>query len=466
VAVARAARLEPVQPAAWPRWRLTSAPGARRVATGLGLASASLFFVFAAIADDWSDLLPGLLAFVLCWGLLWGFVVLHRLPTEDKAWLLGLCGTAFALRVVVALTILSGPWDYRLFGEDQLGYDYVPAVVATSWSSDSPAYFYQQNPMLGARKGYINFVALQYYLFGQSLIVPRIFNCLAGALVVFYSVALTGRLFGKVEGRIAGVWTALFPAMVLWSSLNLRDIWLALSVLVIVYHAFVLRDRFSPASLMVIVANLVWIHFNREYLVFITIVACVAIFVFARSTSRFRDVVVALLLAVILLGLYQSLGLGKEGLEWLDLDRLAEQREKLARASVGRSGYLGDIDITSPAALVAAFPLLLAYFLFSPFPWQMTVARRLVLAPEMVFWYWLTPLVFIAFRHVLRERATRQFALLMTLAVVTVAFAVPSANMGLAYRYRVQIVPLYLAFAAAGYVRRRAPALAGHDAHR
>ena len=43
------------------------------------------------------------------------------------------------------------------------------------------------------------------------------------------------------------------------------------------------------------------------------------------------------------------------------------------------------------------------------------------------------------------------------LAGKTVAFAIPSANMGLAYRYRAQIIPLFLSFAAAGFIQRRAP---------
>jgi hypothetical protein len=167
------------------------------------------------------------------------------------------------------------------------------------------------------------------------------------------------------------------------------------------------------------------------------------------------------LLALALLFLHNSLGLGREGIEWLDLDRIAEQREKLGRADVGRSGYMQDVDLRNPAVLAASVPLLLAYFLYSPFPWQMVVARRLVTAPEMLFWYWLTPFVFYAVRHVLREKGKRQLALLMTLGVVTLAFAVTSANMGLAYRYRAQIIPLFLSFAAAGFVRRRAPTFSG-----
>ncbi len=442
-----------------PRWRLLDAAYATRLARIVGLLAAGLLLAAAAITDGWGDLAAGLAALAVGWVFLSIFVRAHRMAPDTKQWLLGLCLFAFGVRVAIAVLILHGPWDYRVFSEDQAGYDYLPRLILSSWSSDNPAPF--RASMLETRRGYLTFVALQYYLFGQALIVPRIFNALGGALVVFYLVSLTARLFGSLEARIAGAWAALFPALLLWSAINLRDIWLTLGILIIVTHAFYLRDRFSLVSVLAIVSQLVWIQYNRSYLVFIMIAACVAVFALGRSTSLLRDAIAVLVLAGVLTALYQGMGLGREGFEWLDLDKLAEQRETLARADVGRSGYLADIDVRNPAVLVMSFPLLLAYFLYSPFPWQMAVVRRAVIAPEMIFWYWLTPFVLTAFRYVLREKATRQFALLMTVGVITIAFAVPTANMGLAYRYRAQIIPLFLTFAAAGFVRRRAPGLAG-----
>lgn len=448
----------PAPPQVWPPWRLARASGVEGLAPGL-LVVALLAVPFGGmLAGRWGQILPGLAASVLCLIFLRFFVRAHRLPADQKRWLVGLCMMAFSLRLLLAVVILNGPWDYLMFSEDQAGYDHLPRLIAHSWSGDSIVDPLQALGTAQPKRAYFDLVALQYLVFGPEFLVPRVFNALAGTLVVFYTVSLAARTFGVAQARVTGVWMALFPAMLLWSALNLRDIWLTLSVVVVVHHALALRDRPSFTSMAIIVANLLWVHFNRGYLVVILAAACLGAMVFGRSKAFLRDLAIAAFLGAALIALYQQMGLGKEGVDFLNLDRLAEQREKLARADVGRSGYLADVDIRNPAELTASAPLLLAYFLFSPFPWQMTVIRRAVLAPEMVFWYWLMPFVLVAFRHIWRERTGRQFALFVTLVVVTFAFAIPSGNMGLAYRYRAQIIPIFLAFAAAGFTQRRSPA--------
>jgi hypothetical protein len=142
-------------------------------------------------------------------------------------------------------------------------------------------------------------------------------------------------------------------------------------------------------------------------------------------------------------------------MEWFDLQRLTDYRSKFVSPSVGASGYLTDVNLSSPGVLIAFLPLSLAYFLFSPFPWQMTAFRRLITLPEMIVWYWSFPFVVIAAAQVLRAKTRKRLALLLPTLLITVAFALGSSNIGLTYRYRAQVMSLYLAFAAAGYVQRR-----------
>jgi len=451
-------------PPAGLRWRLLQAGGVHSLTTGLSVSAVGLIIVGSLATGAGADLLPGLLCLILCLAFLHIFVTSHRFPSYDeRAWFLGLIRVAFLLRVVLAVVIYYGPLDHYAFGEDQRGYDNYPRVIAAYWSGEIESPVLLSTSTVQSRIGYYNFVTLQYYLISPSFLLPRIVNCLGGALLVFYTYKLATLVFGRAEGRLTAAWTAIFPSLVLWSSVNLRDVWLALSVCAIVYHTIRLRQQFTVGAPLIIAAHLIWIQYNRSYLVLIMAAGIAAIFVLARSRNLGRDVVVGGLLVGLLFALHRGLGLGHEGLEWLDLEKIAELRGKLARADVGRSGYLGDIDIENPGVLASFFPLLLAYFLFSPFPWEMTGFRRLITLPEMVFWYWLIPFVWIAIRNVFRERDNRRMMLLLPTCVITVAFALPSANIGLAYRYRAQVIGLILPFAAAGYIRRRYPALAGQD---
>jgi hypothetical protein len=387
-------------------------------------------------------------------------LVRRSVPAEDRQWLAGLCRTAFFLRVLVATIVFFGPWDFYLFGEDQMGYDHLPIIVAKYWHGDVPFPPWMSEVGYQERLGYYTLVSSQYYLLGPSFMMPRILNCLAGGLIVLCAYRLARHVFGPAEAKVAAVWTAYFPSLVLWSSLNMRDIWLALGVIVVVYHTLLLRERITTGSVVTIVVNLLWIHYNRPPLVLILVGAMAAILWLARSQSLARDLFVAALFVGVIVFFEHGLGVGQQAMEWLDLERIAAHRGKMAQASVGASGYLGDVDVSSPALMIGFLPLSLAYFLFSPFPWQMTVPRRLITLPEMVMWYWSVPFGILAARQVFRERGRKRLALLLPTLMITVAFAVGSSNIGLSYRYRAQVVALYLCFAAAGYVQRRAPALA------
>lgn len=446
-------------------WRLLTTSSVRSLGLGLTL----LFFPSLAtgilIGGNSDDVLPALTAFLL--GLLFVriFVGVHGFSDpEERRWLVSLTHAAFALRTLVAVVVFHGPWNRYALGEDQYGYDFYPQMIAAYWAGDTFQPALLSTPVVQSRIGYFNFVSLQYYLLGPSLLLPRLINCVAGALLVFYGYRLATHVFGVTEGRVVAVWTALFPSLVLWSAVNLRDIWMALSVLVIVTHSVTLRDRFRWASVAIIAAHLIWIQYSRPYLVVIMGMGILSVFALARTRSLGRDLVLVGMMASVLFVLHISTGLGEEGLGWLDLERISTQRDVLARSDVGQSGYLPGLNLNSPEVLAAFFPVLVAYFLLSPFPWQMTAPRRLITLPEMVFWYWLIPFVIFEVRRVLRERDARHMALLLSVSVITIACALPSANVGLAYRHRAQVISLLLPFAAAGYVARRAPALSGHAA--
>lgn len=379
---------------------------------------------------------------------------------DDREWLVALCRAALLLRALVAIVVFFGPWDFYLLGDDQIGYDYIPITIANYWNGVIPQLPLLSEPAYQERKGYFLLVSAQYYLLGPSFMMPRLLNCLAGALIVLYSYRLARHVFGRTEAKVAAVWTAFFPSLVLWSTLNLRDIWLALSVVVVIYHALLMRERLTLSSALTVALTLAWVQYNRFPLVLILLGAMGSALFLARAQRFKRDLFVAFLFLGVIIFLQQGLGLGREAVEWLDLRRIGEHRGKIAQASVGASGYLGDVDLTNPAVIVTFVPVSLAYFLFSPFPWQMTAPRRLITLPEMLVWYWSAPFGILAARDVLRERTGRRLALLLPTLMVTFAFAISSSNIGLSYRYRAQVIALYLAFAAAGFVQRRRPDLA------
>jgi hypothetical protein len=175
----------------------------------------------------------------------------------------------------------------------------------------------------------------------------------------------------------------------------------------------------------------------------------------ARSQHLGRDVVIAFGFIGLLFLLHSHFGLGEGSLEFADLQRLSRYRNGMASSRWAHTGYLSNVDLTNPVELALFMPAGLLYFLFAPFPWQISSFRQLLALPEMLAWYWTVPCVWAAFKPILRDRTHRRLALLLPLLVITFAYTLGTGNSGTAYRYRSQIVTIYLIFAAGGYLERR-----------
>jgi len=402
------------------------------------------------------EVVPGMLALVACAAVLSGVMFLSRIEQQDRRWLLTLCFAAMLLRAVVALAIYYGPLDRNLLAEDQPGYDLWPTLLTRYWEGSiaRPESLFTQPAV--SRIGYYTFVAMQYATFGFSPLVPRMFNCLAGALCVILAYRIALLIFSSREARVAAIWTALFPSLILWSALNIRDIWLTVSILAVVWSALVLRERLSLGPVVTILLGLAWMQYTRSYLVPVMVMVILATLVVTR-TDRLAPSLLALgLFMLLLVFLNDRLGFSNTALEFTDLDRIQYHREKMGSSfNNQKSGYMGNVDITNPLILALFLPVGVAYFLFSPFPWQLTGVRPLMTLPEMVVWYWTIPFVWLAMRQALRDRTRKRLGLLLPVVIITLAYAVSSANVGAAYRHRSQVIVLFLVFASAGFVQRQ-----------
>jgi hypothetical protein len=123
--------------------------------------------------------------------------------------------------------------------------------------------------------------------------------------------------------------------------------------------------------------------------------------------------------------------------------------------ATGGSAFQDNVDISTPGRALAFLPVGIAYFLFSPFPWQMTSTLKLFSLPEMLLIYALTPAMLSGIRHALRTRFREALQILLLTALLTVSYALGEGNVGTLYRHRAQAILFYLTFGAAGLELRR-----------
>ena len=94
------------------------------------------------------------------------------------------------------------------------------------------------------KHGYIFCIGLFYYLFGFSPCAVKLINCLLGSLMAVLVVLLGRSSFSAAPARWAGVLTAFFPSLMLWSATNLKDIPLTfLTLLILVLYTQILQAK-------------------------------------------------------------------------------------------------------------------------------------------------------------------------------------------------------------------------------
>jgi hypothetical protein len=356
---------------------------------------------------------------------------------------------ALGLRVVLAI-LLHLFVDEAVFAPDQGTYDYFSGWLARYWSGETLVF---PPKLLGAGPhAYYYLVGALYWALGEWSLLPKLLNALAGALTVplTYEVALSVSGREEVAQRSA-LWAATFPSLVLWSSLNIRDVWIVLLIVFICREALRLQERFSVLVALRMAAAVLLLSQFRDYILFAVTLPILISFLIKGRAHLLRNAVLGMLVAVVVIYADRAAGQGRR-LRFVDLEALQEMRQF---TSVGGSRYDEAVDISTPGRALAFLPKGLAFFLFAPYPWTIRNLRQAVTLPEMLFFYSLVPSMLVGARDLLRTRAPAALMLLLITLSLTLGYALGEANAGAAYRHRAQVLVFLLIFAAAGVAARR-----------
>jgi hypothetical protein len=245
--------------------------------------------------------------------------------------------------------------------------------------------------------------------------------------------------------------TAYFPSLVLWSALNLRDIWIVFLILLICKQAIVLQASFRLRNLALLVVSILVVMQFREYIFFAISAPMIVSFFVRQRANVARNATIGMLLALVVISIDASAGAARR-MRIPDLETLTQYRQY---TGFGGSQVEANADVSTPARALAFLPIGVAYFLLAPFPWQLTNVRQLLTLPEMLFLYVLVIPIVRGILHLLRHRLAESLMVIFLTGGLTVGYALGQANVGTAYRYRAQVLPFYLIFAAAGVELRR-----------
>jgi Dolichyl-phosphate-mannose-protein mannosyltransferase len=372
---------------------------------------------------------------------------LGNLDPEERSFLRTLFRRGLAIRVAVALflawsgySVLLAPDEatYYSDGHDMALY-WAGVTFARPWRFDLPI------PL-----GYFYMNAASCYL-ADSDIPLRLLNALVGAYCGRYAYLLAREVFNQAVARRTATLYTMLPSLILWSALNIRDIWVVALVLYVSWKSLEVAKSYSHLGLISALGGIWALTLFRDYLFYVVALPPIAAFLIGRRGELGRNFLLALAATGAIVFFVQH-GAASSAEHHMSLETLSQTRQNLVG---GGSAFGGNVDISTPEKALSFLPIGIAYFLFSPFPWQINSPLKLLSLPEMLLIYFLTPAMFRGIRFGISKRFRDALQSLLLMTALTISYALGEGNVGTLYRHRAQAITFYLMFAAAGIEAKR-----------
>jgi hypothetical protein len=326
-------------------------------------------------------------------------------------------------------TYAEGGWAIALY--------WLGELVTTPWRYSS-----------GQPIGYFQLSALFFSVFGRTEVPIKIATALIGAFTIRYVYLIARSCMGLLS-----LTAPRSSPPTAFSSCGRQSTSESLGIFFWVASGSFAQKGGLPLAIAQYALTVFLVSLLRDYLVYILLTAPVAALLITRSEKYARNFLVATGVALVGLVMIQQGVVGQKTESRLSLEAIAEMRQDMA---TGGSAFEAEVDISTPGAAVLFLPIGLAYFLFSPFPWQITSLLKAISLPEMLFLYWLTPSILRGLRWTFRRRFQESSQMLLLTGLIAASYALSSGNVGTMYRHRAQALVFFLIFAALGmHIRGR-----------
>jgi 4-amino-4-deoxy-L-arabinose transferase-like glycosyltransferase len=254
--------------------------------------------------------------------------------------------------------------------------------------------------------------------------------------------------------KVATLFVAFFPSLVLWSSQGLKDGPIVFLLALTMLATLKLGEKLSLKYGAVLVFALYGLLCFRFYIFYMAAAAVGGSFLVGmrkqttRSMLRQCAVILALGVGLTYMGVLRTAESQVD--TYADFEAIQRSRRDLSRRA--NSGFGQDVDVSTATGALTAVPLGLTYLLFAPFPWQLASLRQLITLPEMVIWWVSFPLLVTGIWFTVSYRLRQALPILIFTSMLTLAYSIFQGNVGTAYRQRSQILVFYFIFVAVGAV--------------
>lgn len=305
-----------------------------------------------------------------------------------------------------------------------------------------------------------------YLAFGRSSLLLQTLNCALGTLIVAFAMGTVQVVAPRTHlDRKIGWWLAVYPSLMLYSAITMREVAIVLPSVAAVYCLVKWRAvrRYRLLAWTVVWA-LVGQLFHTGMITMTVAVVAIGLFFVVKEHGRHlfairfgkADLAVAsvtLVLMCVLVGVAWvaiSAGYGVDKLQRLlttdIVTALSSWQDEVAR---GRAGYLGSLSPRSALDLVAQVPIRMVYFLGAPFLWQVSGLRDVLGFIDGLVYVGLVIAIVFHARRGAGAHPTYRILVVLGLLVI-VGFSLVTSNYGTAFRHRAKFFPILVSLVAYG----------------
>ena len=290
-------------------------------------------------------------------------------------------------------------------------------------------------------------IAVLYSLVGRSILMAQSISILFGIGCVFLGWFIAQKLWDNQSAMKVGWTLALFPSVVSYSVLTMREVYISFFLLVAVLGIvswfrdqqykgiFLVTFGFFGASLFH-GASIFGFFVFLSFIVYESIKTSIKLLISNRINLK---ILVFLILSLFILSQYISNKISFTYLgNFSESVTLSKIKSSINKKTKGDAGYPEWVKINSDFEIIYKVPLRMIYFVFSPFPWDVKKPSHLIGVFDSFLYITLFYLIFLNRKEIWKNPALR--AILVILIAYFIIFGLGVSNFGTGIRHRSKFV--------------------------
>lgn len=325
----------------------------------------------------------------------------------------------------------------------------------TAWTWAQDGFFNHLNNYPGPSPRFVSWlIGVPYSLLGRSLLMAQSISLLFGIGCIVLGWELANKIWDRNSAKKITWAIALFPSLILYSILVMREVYIVFFVLVAFYGVCGFIKNYNLKSFFLAIFGFTGATFFHGAMlvgaiIFITYIGTVSFKIVIKSLINFKinlKILIVVIFSLTSILFYTS---NKINVAYLgDFQNTLKFENLIKRTNVSTSGTARWPEWTranTNVELIYKIPIRTLYFLFSPFPWDIKETKHLIGFIDGILYMYLFYLILRNIKFIWKDPSTR--LILIILVTYITVFAVGVGNFGTSVRHRSKFTVLFILLA-------------------